>query len=343
MSIAIKVAINIGVILGVAVSLNRVGGILCMLLLMLPVSAVVHVSSTTEFDDYEAVKNKSNPLYLKGCYRVYNTEKKSLIKWSDFKLIYAWQIYVIVQDIIFLVSGISTDITCEWYTIQWVMFPAAFLPIFIRHAIQYHYEKILEKGLKKAERKMVWYPFNIEYANRNDVATPITLYTKYFDLTELERRLTYVCGQRKFLLWGKLQRSSLGEVSLYLKDDEHLTKVFIVVDTQKKDELSELEQSYREGLKWQIDSVLEDFFTKYFGTLEPKKDICLTILTCTESLENCLYIVNGAVHQKPGRYWLPAVLSFDTGVMLLAKQNKKYGMDQYERLKAELLDMLNIK
>lgn len=343
----------VGIVLLAFVSINRSGGILCAMLLMIPAELVMkHVNTSAEFDDYERVKTKLNPLYEKGCYRKQIPKKKMFIQWSELKLIYMFQIYAIAQSAIFLLSGIITDITGKWYTAQWLMLLTAFLPIPIREGIQSYYERILKKELKKRKKPIIWKPFDRTKDYYYEPVVPIAIEMPYKSFGEIHMKLRNICIQQKYQLWRKDSYDRVGEVYLYMKGEDSIFKIFMVIDTQKKEtvtydnilepesgELLELLESG--GTREDIDRILKGFFEEYFGTLKPEEDIYLTVLICTETMSGYWYMVDTAITQTPGRYWLPAVLSFDTGVLYIAKQKKKYGLNQVEKIKEELLDILS--
>lgn len=355
----LKFAVRIVLLfLALAIFYRGDGGIVYALALMVPSIGLADTKESMKFSNYKEIKNRSNPLYAKKCYRENISDKKTIIKWSEFKLVCWCQIYAVVQDIIFLVLGIVSTIIGRGYKYEVLILFAAFLPVVIRQVIQIYYEKLLKEGLEKGKTKVIWPPFNSNENAYFEATNPVSIETKYNNFKDVERKLTHIFYQHAVSLWKNYHCNTLGEVSLFLSDESSQTRIFMLVDTQKKNGIAyDRDLLFREDMPYdileatvfgssinhKIDLVLKDFFAEYFGTLEPKNDICLTILICTESMTDYWNMVNQAITQKSGRYWLPAVMSFDTGTLFIARQKQKFGLRQYEKMKSELFNVLSLK
>lgn len=355
MTTVFKVCIAVGVIFLGIVSINHGGGLLCAMLLIVPGLYRTTVNTSWEFTKYKKIRNNLNPLYEKGCYREKTVPEGRFIKWSDLKLIYWWQIYILVQDIVFLVLGIFNDITGRWFDFQWLTVFAAFLPIFIREGIQSYYERILKKGF---ERRVVWKPFDRSRDYYFKEAEPTMIQTNYGQFKELEDKLVNALIQHNYRLWQKYSFYDFGDACVYLQKKEPMLKIFMLINTQDNTDwiINHLEEiletdvsydalesfSYIGGVRERINDILKDFFEAYFGTLKPESPVCLTVFICAESVKSYRNMVEPLVKQTRGRYWLPAVFSLDTGTLHIARQKKKYGREQFKKMEEELLELLDI-
>lgn len=327
------------------------------------------------FSEYKEIKNPTNPLYRAGCYREIPDGKRKSRYWSDFKLVYWIQVYGCVQAVIFLLYGIFTIFVRRYWLAEYMMASMVFAQLLVSSAVQIYYEETLEKALRKqsglrvkrpgkveevrerSEESYLWKPFKSEA--RLETTIPISIETAYRTFSDLENKLGSRLEDSGYKLFKPYSMGKGKSAFLYYKETPEEIYVFLLQEEWERvrdEKLQEL--AWRAFVKKEIaasvfsqamesmrperavDRMLEDFFLGKLGTVKLDKGVFLIWLTCQGDTGHYRGSVRYAITQARGQYWIEARLLLDTGILYLARQKKRYGREQYEKVKEELLYLL---
>ena len=126
------------------------------------------------------------------------------------------------------------------------------------------------------------------------------------------------------------------------RNDEDIEALAWRAFVTKEDAVSTFVQVMREqDSEREIDKILKEFFLKQFGTVRMSKNVFLIRMICEETSKPYQGNVMRSIRQSWRQYWIEARLSFDTGILYISRQKKRYGKEQYEKIKKELIELLD--
>lgn len=328
------------------------------------------------FSDYKGIKNHKNPLYVKGCYRETGKKKRKHPYWSDFKLIYRIQIFGCIQAAICLVYGILTIFIRRCRIMEFIMAYMTSALFLISSAVQSYYEEILKNALKKPgeikengiknikkkwqnkKEKNIWKPFKRRSEWENTI--PISVETDYHTFKDLENKVSHSLNKSRYKLFRQYFMGNGKNCTLFYKEMEREIHIFLFLEERenrndediealawrafvtKEDAVSTFVQVMREqDSEREIDKILKEFFLKQFGTVRMSKNVFLIRMICEETSKPYQGNVMRSIRQSWRQYWIEARLSFDTGILYISRQKKRYGKEQYEKIKKELIELLD--